>query len=80
MKKYEASFYEHIDESDNNVETLTLIQSYKDDFFKTEINLQRWRPKAMLVEYLRTIADIIEKHPIDDKDSGKHKWIGLGGK
>jgi len=82
MKKYKVSFCQHIEESDKNYETLKLVQNLEakgGDHFKAEINLERWRPKAMLVKYLRTIANIIENHPINDEDAnaGKYKWTEM---
>ena len=68
MKKSKAVFYEYIEEPDGNVETFTLTQNLeaeRGDHFKVEISLGRWRTKDMLVKYLRTIADVIEKHPIN---------------
>ena len=69
MKKSKLEFYEYIEEPDKNTEIFTLTQNLeaeRGDHFKVEISLGRWRPKNMLVRYLRKIADVIEKHPINE--------------
>ena len=51
------------------IERLTLRQNLEApnaDHWQVDMNLTRWRTKAELVAYLRAVADLIERMPVNE--------------